>query len=130
MACAANSTFANVKSSLMIPRQPEVPNFMTDMRRIIALRVCSSTGIRVLLALSYPIDALLPSANLQPTCAGKMTEDSRQALIGKVTISPPPDWVEVLSVDASFLPAELGHLSILLLDDQYHAETGQHYRRI
>ena len=36
MACAAISTFANVNVSLMMPRQPDVPNLITDMPRIIA----------------------------------------------------------------------------------------------
>jgi hypothetical protein len=46
MACAAISTFANVNVSLMIPRQPDVPNFMTDMARIIAVAAAASTAMQ------------------------------------------------------------------------------------
>lgn len=47
----------------------------------------------------------------------------------RVSVTPPPDWVQGHTVNMGFLPSERGHLTVLLTDNQYNAETRQHYRR-
>ena len=47
-----------------------------------------------------------------------------------VTICAPPAWANVRPYEADYKPAEVGHITVLLSDDQYRAETGEHYRRL
>src|ERR1051325_8636680 len=53
-----------------------------------------------------------------------------ESAFDKVTISPTPGWVTIRPYAGDYKPAEHGHLTVLLSDDQHRAETGERYRRV